>query len=170
MSSEVVPAAWKPVSTAGGRGSGSARPSGRGCHLTCELCSAAGGITVGGGLGAGCLGFGFGAVASSEAALVAAAPSLAPSLRALGFGFDAAASPDDAAAVDAASLAASLPPSLGAGDLGFGFGAAREAAVALVADAPSLSFAVGLIAAAFFFSGFDSVDTCAPGAGGLVPV
>src|SRR5262249_59845215 len=153
----------------GPSGGGFGRPSGRGGHLTCELCSAAGVMVIGGGFGAGFLGFGLGAVASSEAAPVAAAPSLAASLRTLGFGFDAAASPDDAAAVDAPSLAASLPPSLAAGDLGFGFGAAREAA-ALVADASSLSFAVGLTAAAFFFSGFDSVDTCAPGAGGLVPV
>src|SRR5262249_44574610 len=147
---------------------GSTGPSGRGGHLTCELCSAAGVMIIGGGFGAGFLGFGFGAVASSEAALVAAAPSLAPSLRTLGFGFGAAVSPVEAA-VDAPSLPASLPPSLAADDLGFGFGAAREAA-ALVADASSLSFAVGLIAAAFFFSGLGSVHTCAPGAGGLVPV
>src|SRR5262245_53145214 len=108
---------------------GSAGPSGRGGHLTCELCSAAGVITIGGGFGAGFL----------------------------GFGFDAAASPDDAAAVDAPSLAASLV----AGDLGFGFGAARQAA-ALVVDASSLSFAVGLIAAACSFADSASPAACDP--------
>src|SRR6516165_3057865 len=123
--------------------------------------------TIGGGVGAGFLGFGFGALASSEEAAVAAAPSLAASLRTLGFGLGAATSPDDAAAVDApslpASLAPSLAPSLAAVALGFGFGAAWEVA-ALVADAPSLSLslslslaAAGLITAVFFFSGFDSV-------------
>src|SRR5262249_20685792 len=133
------------------------------------VCSAAGVMTIGGGLGAGFLGFGFGAVASSEEAAVADAPSLAASLRALGFGLGAAASPDDAAAADAPSLPASLVPSLATDDLGFGFGAAREA-VALVVDASFLSLAVGLIVTVFFFSGFDSVNACAPGAGGLVPV
>src|SRR5262249_41544679 len=95
---------------------------------------------------------------------VADPPSLAASLRALGFGFGAAFSVEDAAAV---ADAPSLPPSFAADDLGFGFGAAREAA-ALVVDASSL--AVGLIGTVFFFSGFDSVAACAPGAGGLVPV
>src|SRR5262252_1835660 len=128
-------------------------------------------MAIGGGLGAGFLGFGLGAVPSPDAAAVADPPSLAASLRALAFGFGAASSV--AADDDAPSLAPSLAPSFAAGDLGFGFGAAREVA-ALVGDASYLSFAVGLIAAAFFFSGFfssfDSVASCAPGAGGLVPV
>src|SRR5262245_15797819 len=123
-------------------------------------------MVIGGGFGAGFLGFG--AVPSPDA--VADPPSLAASLRALGFGFGAASSAEDAAAADdAPSLAPSFAPSLAADDLGFGFGAAREAA-ALAGDASSLSFAVGLTAAAFFFSGFDSVAVCAPAAGGLVPV
>src|SRR5262245_44968962 len=173
-SSEVLLAPRKPERGAVTGGFG--RPSGRGGHFTCELWSAAGVTTIGGGVGAGFLGFGFGALASSDAAAAAAAPSLAASLRTLGFGFGAAVSPDDAAAVDApslpASLAPSLAPSLAAVAFGFGFGAAWEVA-ALVADAPSLSLslaAAGLITAVFFFSGFDSVDACAPGAGGLVPV
>src|SRR5262245_1214152 len=145
------------------------RPSGRGGHFTCELCSAAGVMTIGGGLGAGFLGFGLGAVVSSEEAAVADAPSLAASLRALGFGLGATSAPDGAAAAGAPSFPASLAPSWAADDLGFGFDAAREAA-ALVVDASSLSFAVGLIVTVFFFSGFDSVDACDPGAGGLVPV
>jgi hypothetical protein len=91
------------------------------------------------------LGFGFGAVPSPDAAAVADPPSLAASLRALGFAFGAASSAEDAAAVDdAPSWPPSLVASFAAGDLDF--------------------------AAAFFFSGFDSVAACAPGAGGLVPV
>src|SRR5262245_32000175 len=170
-SSEVLLAPRKPERGAVTDGFG--RPSGRGGHFTCELWSAAGVTTIGGGVGAGFLGFGFGAVASSEAAAAADAPSLAASLRALGFGLGAAVSPDDAAAVDAPSLPASLAPSLTpslAAVAFFGFGAAREAGV-LVVDASSLSLAAaGLITAVFFFSGFDSVDACDPGAGGLVPV
>src|SRR5262249_29352281 len=127
-----------------GMGWGGAWRARRGGLFACDLWSAAGVTTLGGGLGAGFLGFGFGALASPESAAVADPPSLAPS----------------------------LAPSFAAGDLGFGL-AAREAA-APAGDASPLSFAVGLIAAAFFFSGFfsgfDSVDTCAPGAGGLVPV
>ncbi len=37
-------------------------------------------------------------------------------------------------------------------------------------DGAAASAAAGLITAVFFFSGFDSVDACDPGAGGLVPV
>src|SRR5262249_39338914 len=88
-------------------------------HVGCALWSA-GVTTMGGGFGAGFLGFGFGAVPSPDAA------------------------------ADPPSLAASLAPSFAAGDLGFAFGAARDVA-ALVGDASSLSFAVGLTAAAFFF-------------------
>src|SRR5262245_56415880 len=115
-------------------------------HFACELWSA-GVTTMGGGFGfgAGFLGFGFGAVPSPDAAAVADPPSLAASLRALGFAFGTASSADDAAAVDdTPSLPSSLAASFAAGDLG--------------------------LAAAFFFSGFDSVAACAPGAGGLVPV
>src|SRR5205807_1257181 len=113
-------------------------------HFACELWSA-GVTTMGGGCGAGFLGFGFGAVPSPDAAAVADPPSLAASLRALGFAFGAASSADDAAAVDdTPSLPSSLAASFAAGDLG--------------------------LAATFFFSGFDSVAACAPGAGGLVPV
>src|SRR5262245_60591266 len=168
-SSEVLLAPRKPERSAV---TGWVRPAQRRVgHFTCELWSAAGVMTIGGGLGAGFLGFG--AVVSSEEAAAAAAPSLAASLRTLGFGFGAAVSPDDAAAVDAPSLPASLAPSFApslAAVAFFGFGAAREAG-ALVVDASSLSLAAaGLITAVFFFSGFDSVDACDPGAGGLVPV
>src|SRR5262249_28733435 len=114
------------------------------------------------GLGAGFLGFGFGAASPPAAAsfvaslLASLLPSLAVSLGAgfFGFGLGGVPSPAEVEAVDGA-------PSLAAGNLGFGFAGALSPDEAAVAS----SLAAGLAATAFFF-GFASAAVAAPGAGG----